>query len=76
MSEGEVGRDALRERAEKAERERDDLAKKVYVPGLWKCAKCGFTLLQRVLRASDGAVGVCDEAGENCPNDGSPLVKA
>ena len=29
--------------------------------------------MQRVLRASDGAVGVRDEAGENCPDDGSPL---
>ena len=53
--------------------ERDDLAKKVYVPGLWKCAKCGFQLVQRVIRASDGAVGVRDEAGETCPNDGAPL---
>ena len=64
---------AATERADKAEAERDDLAKKVYVPGLWKCAKCGFQLVQRVLRASDGAVGVRDEAGKHCPNDGAPL---
>lgn len=51
----------------------DELRKLVYVPGLWKCKKCGFTLVQRILRACDGAVGVRDEAGEHCPNDGSPL---
>jgi hypothetical protein len=60
-----------------------ELESKVYVPGLWKCAKCSFTLVQRVLRASDGAVGVRDKPGENrpirdkpgenCPNCAVPL---
>lgn len=45
----------------------------VYVPGRWQCKKCGFCLMQRTFRASDGAVGVRDEPGEHCPNDGSPL---
>jgi len=108
-------RDALAERCERAERERDDarnlvagqtiemdyirgkftiaesdlaaaratiaerdeeiarLNAAVYVPGRWQCKKCGFCLMQRTFRASDGAVGVRDEPGEHCPNDGSPL---
>jgi hypothetical protein len=44
-----------------------------YVPGVWRCAKCGFILSQMVLIVSDCAVGVRDNPGEHCPNDGSPL---
>lgn len=44
------------------------LREQIYVPGLWKCPKCKFTLVQASLRASDGAVGVRDETGDKCPN--------
>ena len=71
---------ALLTRAESAEAERDEarrdatrLSAAVYVPGRWQCKKCGFGLMQMMLRASDGAIGVRDDPGEYCPNDGSPL---
>ena len=44
------------------------LEEQVYVPGLWRCAKCKFTLMQATLRASDGAVGSRDATGDKCPN--------
>ncbi len=49
------------------------LEKLVYVPGLWKCAKCNFQLIQSSLNAHTGAIGVRDEAGERCPNCDVPL---
>lgn len=54
-------------------KERDDLARKVYVPGTWCCAKCGFVLLQSNLNMADGTVTARDEPGTKCPNDGSPM---
>jgi hypothetical protein len=45
----------------------------IYVPGEFRCPKCGFFLSQFRLRAADGAIGDRDEPGEHCPNDGSPL---
>lgn len=49
------------------------LEKLVYVPGLWRCAKCRFTLLQSNLNAADGSVTARDEPGDKCPNCNSPL---
>ncbi|MCE7797893.1 hypothetical protein LWE61_15185 [Sphingobium sufflavum] len=45
----------------------------MHVPGVWRCAKCSFTLYQANLNAQDGTVTARDEAGDNCPNDGAPL---
>ena len=45
----------------------------VYVPGLWRCAKCKFQLVQAVLSASTGAVHSHDKPGEKCPNCAGPL---
>lgn len=45
----------------------------VYAPGRWRCAKCGFTLLQSNLNALDGTITANDKPGDVCPNDGSPL---
>jgi len=45
----------------------------IHVPGLWGCAKCGFTLLQSNLNAKDGSITARDEPGDKCPNDGAPL---
>ena len=50
-----------------------ELEKQVYVPGMWRCAKCGFHLLQSNLNARDGSVTARDDPGEKCPNDGAPL---
>ena len=64
---------AARETIAAKDAEIDKLKAIIYVPGLWKCKKCGFELMQMKLRACDGAVGVRDEPGEHCPNDGAPL---
>ena len=45
----------------------------VFVPGQWRCAKCGFGLIQANLNARDGTVTARDEPGDKCPNDGAPL---
>lgn len=45
----------------------------VYVPGLWRCAKCAFQLVQANLHASNGAVTTRDEPGDRCPNCNVPL---
>jgi DNA-binding MarR family transcriptional regulator len=45
----------------------------IHVPGAWHCAKCGFRLQQMHLSASNGNLTARDDAGEKCPNDGSPL---
>ena len=48
----------------------------VYVAGDWVCPKCSFRLHKRILRASDGAVGVdLSEVGEPCPNDGETMQR-
>lgn len=59
------------EDGERAEIER--LAALVHVPGVWRCAKCQFTLIQSNLNSWDGTVTARDEAGDKCPNDGAPL---
>lgn len=45
----------------------------LHVPGMWRCAKCSFVLVQSNLNADDGTVTTRDEAGATCPNDGAPL---
>jgi hypothetical protein len=45
----------------------------VYVPGLWRCAKCNFSLVQANLNAKDGTVTARDKPGDKCPNCDSPL---
>lgn len=46
---------------------------RVHVPGVWRCAKCSFRLIQSNLNARDGTVTAQDEAGERCPNCGVSL---
>ena len=67
----EIGRlrTALAERDATIER----LTKLVYVPGLWKCPKCKFSLVQANLNALDGTVTARDQPGDKCPNCASPL---
>lgn len=50
-----------------------ELEKLVYVPGLWRCAKCDFELMQMNLHASTGNVTARDQPGDKCPNCRSPL---
>lgn len=45
----------------------------VHVPGLWRCAKCDFTLVQRNLNSGDGSVTARDAPGDRCPNCDAPL---
>lgn len=58
---------------ERLTKERDELHRKVYAPGVWKCAKCNFRLLQANLNAADGTVTVRDAPGDKCPNCEGPL---
>lgn len=46
---------------------------RIHVPGVWRCAKCQFRLIQSNLNAGDGSVTARDEAGEACPNCAVPL---
>lgn len=46
---------------------------RVHVPGMWRCAKCQFVLVQSNLNAVDGAVTARDHAGDRCPNCDVPL---
>lgn len=45
----------------------------IYVPGVWCCPKCQFTLVQSNLNAADGSVTARDTPGDKCPNCDSPL---
>jgi rubrerythrin len=58
---------------EEALAENARLARLVYVPGQWRCAKCKFTLIQANLNANDGTVTARDQPGDKCPNCDSPL---
>lgn len=49
------------------------LSELVHVPGVWRCAKCDFTLIQSNLNAADGSITARDNPGDKCPNDGAPL---
>lgn len=44
-----------------------------FVPGSFRCAKCGFRLIQSNLNAQDGTITARDAPGDRCPNDGSPM---
>ena len=52
-----------------------ELERLVYVPGLWRCEKCDFELLQSNLNACDGSVTARDEPGDKCPNCNHPLSR-
>lgn len=50
----------------------DQLEKLVYVPGVLKCAKCGFGLIKTNLHVRTGNFSANNEP-DYCPNDGAPL---
>ncbi len=64
---------SLRAQLDEAKAENDRLGKLVYVPGLWRCAKCQFQLIQANLNAGDGSVTARDQVGDKCPNCDVPL---
>lgn len=55
------------------EAEINRLEKLVYVPGLWRCAKCEFQLIQANLTVGDGKVTARNDPGDRCPNCNAPL---
>ena len=63
---------ALRARNEALTAEKDELAKQVYVPGLWKCAKCKCTVVSTLLDANSGRFAANHEP-QQCPNDCGPM---
>lgn len=44
------------------------LEKLVYVPGVWRCAKCNFRLISSHLNARNGTFTANNAPGEKCPN--------
>lgn len=44
-----------------------------FVPGVWRCAKCEFELIQSTLNAGTGTVTARDNPGEKCPNCSTTL---
>jgi len=62
----------LREALARAEARVAELTRQVFVPGMLKCAKCGFVLISANLNAQDGTVTARDTT-EHCPNDGAPM---
>ena len=44
------------------------LERQVFVPGLWRCPKCDFHLVQSTLYAATGNVRPRDDPGDKCPN--------
>lgn len=49
------------------------LASLVYVPGTFKCPKCGFAVVKSVLYVKSGSIGADHHCSEPCPNDGTKL---
>lgn len=56
---------ALRDEVERLE-------KLVYVPGLWKCAKCSCQTISHYLHAESGKVAANNDP-QQCPNDCGPM---
>lgn len=55
-----------------AREERDELARKVFVPGVRRCAKCGLRLVTSTLHVGDGRVSANNEP-QDCPNECGPM---
>ena len=51
------------------------LERRVFVPGLWWCVGCDFTLVESTLNARDGTVTPRDGDGGACPNCETPLAR-
>lgn len=53
-------------------RERDEARKLAYVPGMFKCAKCGCVTISTNLHMPDGGFSANNEP-QRCPNDCGPM---
>lgn len=48
----------------------------IYVPGAWRCPKCGFELTKSLLGARTGNIAPdMAQHDEPCPNDGEPMQR-
>ena len=53
----------------------------IYVPGRLRCPQCEFVLSQATMFMGSGTIGLtkaqafCEDEGQPCPNDGTPMVK-
>lgn len=63
---------ALIARADALAAEVERLEKLVYVPGVWKCAKCGCGLVSTLMHAESGRFAANTEP-QQCPNDCGPM---
>lgn len=52
--------------------ENERLEKLVYVPGLWKCAKCKCVVMTNTLHVPYGAMSA-NNSPQQCPNDCGPM---
>lgn len=62
----------LQEQVQQLEREKGELEKLVYVPGLWKCAKCDCVTVSTNLHVNSGTFSANKEP-QRCPNDCGPM---
>jgi hypothetical protein len=53
-----------------------DLYDLAFMPGQFRCPKCGFQLSKQTLSVAHGAIGTTPENRESepCPNDGTMMV--
>lgn len=72
---GETNREWI-ERATKEQQVVPDLYRLAYVPGSFRCPKCGFVLSKQTMFVASGTIGISesDLNGEPCPNDGTDMV--
>lgn len=68
----EIAKAAVVAAIERLVRERDEARKLVYVPGVLKCAKCGFRLIKTTLHVLADSYSA-DSSPDYCPNDGAPM---
>lgn len=58
------------------ETEVPDLYRLAFIPGSFRCPKCGFVLTKTVINVTTGETGTREQErqGEPCPNDGTDMV--
>jgi len=69
--------DTLKAKVAELERENEQLASQLYVPGNWKCRKCNFVEVKRSINAQTGDVGIAPQDRyviPVCPNDGQEMT--
>lgn len=62
-----------RARADKVKGYIDHLRQSRFIPGEYKCPKCGFVLLSSVMSAETGDISANRSADQVCPNDGTRM---